>query len=148
MTPHGTADIKKPFLSGISLDVIGRIFDKRTGVGFKPSTLTMTIYDVSATGNRAQDIVYFVSGDKTDVTVVSAIVNDQEGVDVLDFCDINGNLELSLTPEDTETSVPNILVHNPHKRVVLFTFTWGSPAKTGKFQATIGIVPDRATVAT
>lgn len=148
MVLEGCTDIKKPFLAGNSREITFQIVDKATGDGFKPSTLTMTIYDVTPTGIGLLDTVYLVGGHKTDQTVGSAIVNSQQGVDVLALCDATGNVQVYLTPEDTALEVPDIIVHTPYQRRVLFTWTWGSPALTVMHQIIIRIQPNRATVAT
>lgn len=144
---EGLTDIKKSFPSGNTRKVTFQIIDKDTGAGFLPSTLTMTIYDVSATGLGAVDTIYRVHGSLTGPTVSSAIVNEQNGVDVIGMCDASGNVEIYLTPEDTTVGVPAIQEYTPFARCVSFTWTWGSPAKVSTHDIVIRIRPNRATVA-
>jgi len=144
---EGCTDIKKPFLAGGTRLITFQITDKVTGEGFQPDTLTMTIYDVNPTGAGARATVYLVGGHKTGPTVLSAIVNDQDGVDVSAMVDVSGNVEVELTPEDTALEVPDIIVNTPYQRRVLFTWTWGSPARTALHQIIMRIQPNRATVA-
>jgi len=148
MVLEGCTDIKKPFLAGNSREITFQIVDKATGDGFKPSTLAMTVYDVSPTGAGALGTVYLIGGSKTDTTVGQAIVNSQQAVDVLSLCDATGHVQVYLTPEDTALEVPDIIVHTPYQRRVLFAWTWGSPALTAMHQIIIRIQPNRAHAAT
>lgn len=148
MNLEGATDIKKPFLAGHTRVIRFQIVDKETGLGFQPETLLMTIYDVNPVGLGARDTVYLVTGRKRDVAVVSCIVNSRQGTDVWAMVDANGNVEVELTPEDTALEVPNIIVHTPYQRLVLFAWTWASPPRTGMHQITMRIQPNRAEVAT
>ena len=143
----GVTDIKKAFLAGQSRRVTFQIIDKATGIGFQPSTLQMSIYDVVSSGAVPAQTVYLLSGPKTGGPVSSAIVTSENDVDISGFCDSNGNVELFLTPEDTDVEVPAILVETPYQRRLRFRWTWDSPAKTGKHQIIMRIAPDRETVA-
>jgi hypothetical protein len=100
------------------------------GIGFKPDTLTMSIYDVTVAADLA----------------ASLIVNSRNEVDVLANCDNGGNLALTLQTGDTAVTVPNGLVPSQIKRKVLFSWTWDTD-KVGKHEIIIPIIPDRKTVA-
>lgn len=139
--------IKKPFLSGETIHIQFRITDRVTGVGFQPSTLSMSIYDVTPVPNGMLTTVYRLTGNVVGVPVTSAIVNTQDDVDVSGFVDSTGLVEIDLTPDDTTVPVPSIDVAHPYQRNILFTATWDSPEKTRKQIFTINIIPDRESAA-
>jgi hypothetical protein len=148
MTTANCTDIQKAYIAGDTKRVAFTICDTATGEGFRPDTLVMTIYDVYPVGLGATRTVYLVAGQKTDIAVASAIVNSQEAVDVLSACSVTGDVELYLTPEDTALEVPAIILHTPHQRRILFTWTWDSPTKTQSHQIIFRLYPNRASVAT
>ncbi len=151
MTIEGRTEIKKAFLSGTTRRIQFQIVDKETGTGFQPGTLTMSVYDVESltttTWSRPWWVYWHGVSPISTTTVSSAIVNEQDDVDVLAFCDASGNVDIYLTVDDTAIDVPTTLRANHHQRVVTFTWTWGSPAKTGKQEIVMTIAPDRETVA-
>lgn len=144
---QGTTDVKTPFLAGQTIWIRFQIIDKQTGLGFPPDTLTMSIYDLVREANDLTETVYRLTGTVTGIPVTSAIVNGQQAVDMAAFVDAEGQVEVFLTPEDTAIEVPAVVVAQHHERRLLFTWTWGSPAKQAKRQITIRIAPDRASVA-
>jgi len=126
MTTKGTIHIRKPFLSGISQGLTFTI--GRSGAGFKPDTLTMSVYDRNASVSPA----------------TNTIVNERNDVDMLAFCSDDGVVLVTLDPADT-TVVPLTTTRRPpstYKRHVLFAYTYGSPPATGKFLFTLTIAPD------
>lgn len=115
-----TVLIRKAFLSGTSLDVT-------VDLGFKPETLTMSVYDRNA-------LVY---------PATNTIVNDRDDVDVLVYCSDEGVVAVTLNADDT-TVVPVTTRRPPsqYRRHVLFTYTWDSLVNTGKYLVTLTIAPD------
>jgi hypothetical protein len=141
---EGRTTIQKAFLAGTTRRIQFQIVDKDTGAGFQPDTLTMSIYDVSVDAlNDRADI-------PTRLTepVTGSIVNDRDDDDVSAFVDSSGNVDLYLDPEDTEVATPDIVQARRYRRVVLFTWTWDTPTKTGKHEIVLSIVPDREGSAT
>lgn len=143
MTPKNVHFVKKPFLSGVSKPLSCVIAD-RDHVGFKPSALTMSIYDAAypySDPTRIQQAPI--------ITPTPAIVNSRDDVDVLSFCDVNGNLEVVLDPEDTAVnlSVSSVFRRGYVFRHILFTATFGSPAQVEKLLFILTILPDQETVA-
>lgn len=140
--------LKKPVLSGTTQFLDLFIHPPNSPQGFKPETLTMSVYDVrwpnvTQCPRRYGDAIVFPEG------ATHAIVNDRNDVDVLDMCDAEGNAEIELTPEDTTVDVPVGPTPSVVWRYILFTATWdGSPAKVTKTQAAISIIPDRESLAT
>lgn len=100
------------------------------GIGFKPDTLTMSIYDVTVADDVAS----------------SGIVNSRDAVDVLANCDNGGRLAVTLQAGDTAVTVPSGLTPSRIQRRVLFEWTWDTD-KVGKHEVLIPILPDRKTVA-
>lgn len=149
---EGRTEIKKAFLSGTTRRVRFQIVDKETGVGFQPDTLILSIYDVvPASGQYSTCPSRYVAWPYSGLlpAVTSSIVNSQNDVDVSDFVDSAGNVDLYVTPEDTSIEVPSLVTARPYQRVLLFTWTWdGSPAKVGKQEIVLSIAADRETVAT
>ena len=139
----GRTDMRTAFLSGQTRRITFQIVDKVTGDGFQPTTLAMSIYDVQSSGNVPVDTVYTLSGPLTGGPVTSAIVNSEDDTDVSAFVDSLGNVEVYLTPEDTDVEVPSLLLATPIQRRIRFLWTWDSPAKTGKHEIIIRIEPDR-----
>lgn len=121
--------ITRGFLAGATPRLTATIVNE-DGTGFKPDTLTMSIYDVSV----ADDVA------------ASLIVNSRDEVDVLANCDNGGNLAVTLQAGDTAVTVPNGLVPSRIQRKVLFSWTWDTD-KVGKHEILIPIIPDRKTVA-
>ena len=151
---EGRTDIKKAFLSGTTRRIEFTIVDKETGVGFQPDTLIMSIYDVSPVTSLLTPslVIYQVwpflwTSVPPAPVVTSTIVNGQNDADVHAFVDANGLVDVFLDPADTEIDVPTTLSAHPHRRVLLFTWTWGSPPKTGKCEIVLSIAPDRETEA-
>ena len=122
--------VKKPFLHGTTPRISFQIVDP-DGVGFQPDTLTMSVYDYVDTEDPPAD----------------QLVNDRNDVDILDFCDADGNVAFYLEAEDTELVVPASELAIQPKRRLLFTWTWDSPVKVGKHELILTIAPDRETVA-
>jgi hypothetical protein len=149
---EGRTEIKKAFIAGTTRQVQFQIVNKATGVGFQPDTLTLSIYDVvEATGLWTFSPWPWVITPPigNNPTVTSAIVNGQNDADVVAFVDASGNVDLYLTPEDTDIEVPARVSARRYQRVLLFTWTWdGSPVKVGKHEIVLSIAPDRETVAT
>lgn len=153
---EGRTEVKKAFLSGTTRRIEFQIVDKETGVGFQPDTLIMSVYDVNAaTSVLTPSLVFYevwpsfwALSPAPAPVVTSAIVNGQNDADVSAFVDATGNVDVYLEPADTEIDVPVTLTAHPHQRVILFTWTWGSPAKTGKCEIVLSIAPDRETEAT
>ena len=131
MITKNTVHIRKPILSGISQSITFTI--QRSGLGFKPDTLTMSVYDRNDSVRPA----------------TNTIVNSRNDVDVLDFCSVDGVVVVTLDSADT-TVVPVSTWRPPsrYKRQVLFTYTYGSPPDTGKFLFTLTIAPDYEGLAT
>lgn len=149
---EGRTEIKKAFLSGTTRRVQFQIVDRETGLGFQPDTLTLSIYDVVEGLLTTSPCLYhawpYVAGIPAPVSVTSAIVNSQNDADVSAFVDSSGNVDLYLTPADTEIDVPSYLTAKPHQRALLFTWTWDTgPVKVGKVEIVLPIAPDRETVA-
>lgn len=139
--------VKKPFLSGISKTLSFTIEDT-DGVGFKPDAITMSIYDATVVRNTASlTSVGSVFGPVEYVRVDEAFVNSREDVDVLAYCDDDGNFSFTLDPEDTERSVPAGVYPSQVHRHVLFTVSFGSPAQTEKLLYILTIAADRETAA-
>lgn len=123
-----TLSIRTPFLSGVSKPLGFTI--KEAGVGFKPDTLTMTVYDRDDRDDRVAHST-------------PAIVNGRNDVDVLASCSDAGVVRVTLDPADTTITPP--IRRTPtyaQPRHVLFTYTWGSPPEVGKYQVTMLIAPD------
>jgi hypothetical protein len=74
-------------------------------------------------------------------------VNSRNDVDVLDFCDSDGNVEFMLDPADTLVTVPSGSRPLLFRRHVRFLVTFGSPELTEKILFILSIAPDRETVA-
>jgi hypothetical protein len=148
---EGRTPISKAFIAGTTRHVEFQIVSKPAGVGFQPDTLTLSIYDVvEATGVwTPSPWPYVITPPRgNDPTVTSEIVNGQNDADVHAFVDASGNVDLYLTPEDTEIEVPARVSARRYQRVLLFTWTWdGSPVKVGKHEIVLSIAPDRETVA-
>jgi hypothetical protein len=148
---EGRTEVKKAFLSGTTRRVQFQIVDKETGAGFQPSTLLLSIYDVSGGSSVWVPCPwpYHVHppAPSTVTPVTSAIVNGQNDVDISAFVDASGNVDVYLTPEDTEIDIPTQISAHRYQRVLLFTWTWGSPAKVGKQEIVLSIAPDRETEA-
>ena len=142
----GRTIVATPFLAGRTLRVRFQIVDE-DGIGFRPDTLAMSIYDVTTGSPFVYDTIYRLSGSVTGPLVTSASVNGEDDVDVSSFIDANGNVILYLTPEDTDIPVPAVIVAQHHQRRILFKWTWESPTKTGKHEILFKLVPDRETVA-
>lgn len=148
---EGRTEIKKSFLSGITRRVQFQIVDKETGLGFQPSTLVMSVYDVNTPHNQRYPAVFSVTTPdpiQPVIALTSTIVNGQNDTDVSAFVDVQGNVDLYLDVDDTAIAVPAVLITVPYQRRVLFTWTWGSPPKTGKHEIWLAITPDRESVAT
>jgi len=119
--------IKKPFLSGTTPLIEFQIVDP-DGVGYRPDTLLMSVYDYSVLEDVASQ----------------AIVNDRNDVDVRDACDEDGYVSLYLGADDT-TIIPMPAVERalmPMRRI-LFAWTWDED-KVGKHEVILTIAPDRA----
>lgn len=146
---EGRVEIKKAFLSGTTRRVQFQIIDTETREGFRPDTLTMSIYDVTSGAELVTCACRYRAWPYSGLwpPVTSAIVNEQNDADVSAFVDAQGNVDLYLAPADTEIDVPSLITAIPHKRVLLFTWTWDDPAKTGKQEIVLSIAPDRETVA-
>jgi hypothetical protein len=148
---EGRTEIKRAFIAGTTRHVQFQIVNKATGEGFEPDTLTLSIYDVvEATGAWVTSPwPYVVTPPRgNDPTVTSEIVNGQNDADVSAFVDSSGNVDLYLTPEDTDIEVPDRVSAKRYQRVLLFTWTWdGSPVKVAKHEIVLSIAPDRETVA-
>lgn len=143
MTTKNVYFVKKPFISGVSKPLSCTIAD-RNHVGFKPSTLTMSIYDATYPYDDPGKIVAAPV-----TTPTPAIVNSRNDVDVLADCDVNGNVEVILDPSDTAVnlSVPSVFRRGYVFRHVLFTATFGSPAQVEKLLFILTILPDQETIA-
>ena len=137
-------EIKKAFLSRQTIKITFRILDEDRQ-GFQPDTLTLTIYDLTLSAGFPT--TYRTLNPQVGEAVGSVIVNDQDGADVLAFCNAQGEVSLTLTPEDTEVPVPARLQAIYLQRRLRFLWTWGSPANEGLLEIFISIAPDRATVA-
>lgn len=136
---------KKPILSGTTRPVEFTIEDKATGAGFKPDTLTLSIYDVVYPASQRCRVV---DGSlQFPDAATQSIVNNRNDVDVLASCDDDGNVEVMLTAADTTVSVPSGRIPMTYNRVLLFTWTWDSD-KVEKLQIVLTIAPDRETAAT
>lgn len=139
--------IKKPVFSGTTRFLDLFFFNQETGQGFKPDTVTLSIYDVTWPGTQSprcagQCIVY-------PAAATQSIVNDRNDVDVTDQVNADGSAPIELTPEDTEVVVPSGPIPSSIWRRLLFTAYWdGSPAKIEKQEVTFPITPDRETVVT
>lgn len=152
---EGRTEVKKAFLSGTTRRIRFQIVDQDSGFGFQPSTLIMSIYDVNAaTSALTPSLVFYevwpsfwALSPAPAPVVTSAIVNNQNDADISAFVDATGNVDVYLDVADTEIDVPVTLTAHPHQRVILFTWTWGSPAKTGKHEIVLSIAPDRETEA-
>lgn len=145
---EGRTEMKKAFLSGTTRRIQFQIVDRDTGIGFQPSTLVMSVYDVNTPHNQRYASVFTVTDPHQILdALTSAIVNSQNDVDVSAFVDAQGQVDLYLDVDDTAITVPPMLIVTPYQRRVLFTWTWGSPAKTGKHEIWLAIMPDRETVA-
>ena len=144
---EGRTDIKKPFLAGTTRRIEFQIVDRATGEGFQPDTLLMSIFDVDTPANQRYAVT-ITDPQHVVEAVTSAIVNGQNDVDVSAFVDSQGFVDLYLDVDDTAIAVPEKILAVPYQRRVLFTWTWGSPAKTGKHEIILAIAPDRESVAT
>lgn len=151
---EGVTERKKPFLSGTTRRIRFTIVDENTGIGFQPSTLTMSVYDVNTLANRRWSTSFTVTppvlpGEPVPPAepLTASIVNAQNDADVSAFCDSDGAVDLYLTVEDTEIPVPPAMWAIPYQRYVSFVWTWGSPAKTGKHTLILAIMPDWETAA-
>lgn len=120
---------KAPILQGTTPRISFQIVDE-DGAGFQPDTLTMSIYDVDFEVDPA----------------TQAIVNSRDDIDVLSDCDAQGNVELFLSADDTEVTVPTARNPLTLERRLLFTWTWDTD-KVGKHQIILTILPDRETEA-
>lgn len=153
---EGRTEIKKAFLSGTTRRIQFQIVDQATGSGFQPSTLLMSIYDVNpVTSALVPSLTFYqvwpffwVTQPAPDPVVTTSIINGQNDADISAFVDSSGNVDIYLDPADTEIDIPPTLTAIPHQRVILFTWTWGSPAKTGKCEIVLSIAPDREPAAT
>lgn len=126
--------VKRPLLQGTTPRIQFQIVDP-DGVGFQPSTLTMSVYDVAF-------------GTPPTATTTQTIVNGRNDVDVSAFCDSSGNVELFLGADDTTVDVPAGANPLTLERRILFTWTWDTdPVKVGKHQVNLTILPDRETEA-
>lgn len=121
--------VRKPILAGTTPRIRFQIIDE-DGLGFKPASLQMTIYDVDFSVKPA----------------TQAVVNSQNDIDVLDSCDADGNVELILGTDDTAVDVPTGCKPATRSRRVLFTWNWDDD-KVGKHEVVLTIAPDRETVA-
>lgn len=141
---EGRTVIQKPFLAGITRRIQFQIYDRETGIGFQPSTLVMSVYDVNTPHNQRYAAEFTVTDPHQEVeALTSTVVNNQNDTDVIAFVDASGNVDLYLDVEDTAVVVPPVLIAVPYQRRVLFRWTWGSPAKTGKHEIFLAIAPDR-----
>lgn len=143
MTSKNVHFIRKPFLSGISKPLTYTIADSQH-VGFKPSTLTVSIYDA---GYPFSDPLRIQQHPVS--TPTPAIVNGRNDEDVLSDCDVNGHVEFWLDPADTAVnlSVAPIFGRKYVFRHVLFTATFGSPERVEKVLYILTILPDQETIA-
>lgn len=141
---EGRTVIAKPFLAGTTRRVQFQIIDKETGQGFQPTTLLLSIFDIELTST----LTYLITGEVDGLAVQSVIVNSQDDEDITAFCDTDGNVDLYLTPEDTDLDVPDTVKATPWHRTLAFRWTWDSPEKTAKHEIVLSIAPDRETVAT
>lgn len=134
---------KAPLLAGVTPRISFQIVNE-DGVGFRPDTLTISVYDVAftplATSRRTTVPAY------GSTPLVDTIVHDRNDVDVLAQCDASGNVELTLETEDTAVDVPTGSLPTEARRRILFTWTWDSD-KVGKHEVILTITPDRETVA-
>jgi hypothetical protein len=153
----GRTEVKRAFISGTTRRVQMQIVATDTGVGFRPDTLVLSLYDVTpatnGSGTWAWTFCPFLYRcwryAYPAVSVTSAIVNSQNDADVSAFVDVAGNVDFNLEPADTEFETPTVNIAQPHQRVLLFTWTWdGSPGKVAKHEIVLNLVPDRETVAT
>lgn len=151
---EGVIERKKPFLSGTTRRVQFTIVDQATGLGFQPSTLTLSVYDVNTTVNQRWSTTFTVAppllpGDPlavpTPLTV--SVVNAQNDADISAFVDSDGHVDLDLSVQDTEIPIPPAMYATPYQRHVSFTWTWASPAKTGKLMLILSVMPDWETAA-
>src|SRR5262245_33347186 len=106
----GLLEIKRPFSSGETIHIQCRLIDRITRMGFKPDTVTMTIYDVEPVPNGVETTAYRITGNVIGLPVMSTIVDSQHNVAVTAFVDTDGLLELDLTPDQTTVDVPAVVV--------------------------------------
>lgn len=136
---------KTAFLENTTPRVTFQIVDE-DGVGFRPDTLTMSIYDLDF-HTTSLTIQQWISHPVFPIPASQTIVNGRQDVDILALCDADGNTEVVLEEDDTDVAVPSSSLPSLWLRNILFTWTWGSPARKGKHQLILTIAPDRATVA-
>lgn len=146
---EGVWERKKPILSGVTCPVLFQIVDKRTGEGFQPGTLLMSVYDLNIQTNQRYTRSFTASPPAGLVAeaVTVTTVNGQAEADVSAFVDAEGNVDLDLSVDDTEIVNPPAVWAIPYQRQVRFIWTWDSPAKTGKLTIVLNIMPDWATAA-
>jgi hypothetical protein len=136
---------KTAFLQNTTPRVTFQIVDE-DGVGFRPGTLTMSVYDLDF-HTTSLTVQQWISHPIFPIPASQTIVNDRQDIDMLAFCDVNGFVEFHLDEEDTEIGVPSSSVPSLWLRNFLFTWTWASPPRKGKHQLILTIAPDRASVA-
>lgn len=146
---EGVWERKKAILSGITCPIQFQIVDRRTGIGFQPGTLTMSVYDINTKLNQRYTRSFTASPPtgSTAEPVTASIVNDQNEADVSGFVDSEGNVDLDLSVDDTEIVNPPKVFAIPYQRQVRFKWTWDSPEKTAKLTIILNIMPDWATAA-
>ena len=122
--------VKKETLQGTTPRITFQIVDE-DGVGFLPDVLTMSVYDVDFSVDPATE----------------TIINDRNDLDILADCDASGNVEVYLSEDDTDVTVPDGSVPSQIKRKIRFRWEWDT-TKVGKHEVILPIAPDRETVAT
>lgn len=122
--------VKRAILQGTTPQITFQIVDE-DGVGFQPDALTMSVYDVDFTVDPATE----------------TIINSRNDLDIIADCDASGNVEVYLSEDDTEVTVPDGIWPSQLHRKILFRWEWDT-TKVGKHEVILTIAPDRETVAT
>lgn len=149
MSRLGAPQILPAVFSGTTHLLKAFIYNPETQEGFKPTTLTLSIYDVTWPNLTACPSIVGTSVVWPEAAT-QTIINSRNDVDVLDSCDASGFIEHKLTADDLAVTAPSGLVPSRLWRRVLFTFTWGDDPDTpdvGKQEFLIPVIPDREPLA-
>ena len=110
----------EPVVEGTTCRLTGTVTREDGETGFKPDTLTLTLYEK-------------VSG---------TVLNSRDASDVLSSCDVNGSLTLELTPADNALLVSSA---PREKHRALLVWTWATGRK-GAFTIEFTVVNHAKTI--
>lgn len=113
--------VDDPVFERATARLTATIVNPFTGAGFKPETLTLTLYDAATKG----------------------VINTRTTVNVLDTnggtVSAEGELEFELLPADNVIVTKSRSVHR-ERHIALFEFTWASGVRSGKHEVEFSVV--------